>query len=163
MSPEQSKGETVDHRSDIYSLGLILRDLLVGPRKTPEGSNAWEAMRNRVTTETEKWSGKHTDVPPDFDAIILRCLQLSPAQRFQTTHELVEALGKLDDEGRLIPEPKRFTPRLIAAAVALLALMVGGTYWIAQRNRPAGPRSRGRPSWRWKATWTTRRSAPAEC
>ena len=139
MSPEQSKGETVDHRSDIYSLGLILRDLLMGPRKTPEGSNAWEAMRTRVTTETIEWSGKHTDVPPDFDALILRCLHLNPAQRFQTTRELVEALDKLDDEGRLIPEPKRFTPRLIAAAALLLAAAIGGTFWLAKNRQPPGP------------------------
>ena len=139
MSPEQSKGETVDHRSDIYSLGLILRDLLVGPRKTPEGSNAWEAMRKRVTTETPEWSGKHTDVPADLDAIILRCLQLNPAQRFETTHELVEALGKLDDEGKQIPEPRRFTPRLIATAALLLAAVIGGTFWLASNRQPAGP------------------------
>ena len=139
MSPEQSKGEAVDQRSDIYSLGLILRDLLLGPRVLPAGKNAWEAMKERVSTPPASLTEKHPEIPADFDAVVSRCLHLDPAARFQSTHELVEALTKLDDEGRLIPEPKRLTRRMIAAAVAVLTLLIGATYWVAQRNQPTGP------------------------
>ncbi len=139
MSPEQSKGEAVDQRSDIYSLGLILRDLLLGPRVLPAGSNPFEAMRLRVSTPATSLAAKHPEIPPDFDAIITRCLQLDPQARYETTHELVTALGKLDDNGVLIPEPRRFTPKMMAAAAVLVIALLVGTWWIAKNRQPPGP------------------------
>ena len=139
MSPEQSKGDAVDLRSDIYSLGLILRDLLLGPRKLT-GTTAWEALQARVTSPPVALATIDPSIPADLDAVITRCLQLSPADRYQTTRELVEALNRLDDEGVVIPEPRRFTPRMMAAAAVLLLALIAGTWWAAQWNQPTGPR-----------------------
>ncbi|MEX1128212.1 MAG: protein kinase [Vicinamibacterales bacterium] len=139
MSPEQSKGETVDHRSDIYTFGLILTDLLLGPRPVPEGKTAWEALTDRITHPPEPLAARNPQVPPGFDAVITRCLQLDPADRFQTTRDLVNALERLDDDGNLIPEARRFTPRMIAAAAVLVLALLVGTWWAAKGVAPAGP------------------------
>lgn len=137
MSPEQSKGDAVDHRSDIYTFGLILMDLLLGPRSLPAGKTAWEALTDRITQPPKPLAMRDPQVPAAFDAVITRCLQLDPADRFQTTRELVQALERLDDNGNLIPEPRRFTPRLMAAASLLIVALLAGTWWVASGGAPA--------------------------
>lgn len=139
MAPEQSKGEAVDQRTDIYAFGLILSDLLLGLRKLPAGSTPWQELTTRVSQAPAPMRSKDPGLPEPLDAVVTKCLQLNPADRFQTTAELAAALERLDDDGRLKPVPKvkRFTPR-IAAAVALISVaLVGGTYWFARG--PAAP------------------------
>src|SRR5207237_531458 len=72
-------------------------------------------------------------------ALVLQCLQLDPAQRFQTTAELVDTLDRLDENGVAIPEPRRFTPRMIAASVMLMATVVTGTWWLTRTPPPPKP------------------------
>lgn len=74
-----------------------------------------------------------------MDSLGTRCLQIDPADRFQTTDELAAALDRLDADGNLIPEPvvRRFTSKIAAAAAVLVAALVGGTYWVARG--PAEP------------------------
>lgn len=140
MSPEQSKGETVDHRSDIYTFGLILMDLLLGPRLRDPDTSPWEALTARISEPPKPLATRDPQVPAAFDGIITRCLQLDPADRFQTTGELVKALDRLGDDGNPIPEPRRLTPRMIAAAACLLAASLSVTWWLAKGNAPVGPR-----------------------
>jgi len=140
MSPEQSKGDPVDHRSDIYTFGLILTDLLLGPRSLPAGKTAWEALTDRIMQPPKPLAARDPQVPAAFDAVITRCLQLEPTDRFDTTRELVQALERLDDSGNLIPEPRRFTPRMGAAAAVIIGALLGGTWWVAQSGVPAAAR-----------------------
>ena len=138
MSPEQSKGQPVDQRTDIYAFGLILTDLLLGKRERPDGTTAWDALTARINRAPESVATRNPAVPGPFDAIITKCLQLDPNDRFATTGELVAALSRLDDNGQLIPEPvtKRFTPKMMAAAGVALVALVGGTWWLARGNGP---------------------------
>ena len=139
MSPEQSRGEAVDQRSDIYTFGLILSDLILGARKVPEGSTPWQELTARTSRAPSPLRARESGLPEPVDALVSKCVQIDPANRFQTTAELAAALAKLDADGNLIPEPKlrRFTPRLAAAALLLVAALVGGTYWFARG--PAQP------------------------
>lgn len=138
MSPEQSTGQPVDHHTDIYAFGLIITDLLLGKRVRPDGVTPWEALTARISQAPEPLTRRRPDIPAAFDAVITRCLQLDPRDRFATTHELVAALARLDDDGHLIPEPitKRFTPAMMAVAGVALTAIVGGTWWIARGNGP---------------------------
>lgn len=138
MSPEQSKGEPVDHRTDIYAFGLILTDLLLGRRQRSEGQTPWEALTARIAQPPVPLRERNAAIPEALDAVITRCLQLSPDDRYATTGELVEALNRIDDEGHLIPEPKRWTPRTIAAAAVLVTTLVGGT-WFFSRGTAVQP------------------------
>ena len=139
MSPEQSRGEPVDQRSDIYTFGLILSDLILGSRKVPTGSTPWNELTARTSRTPIPLRARDPGLPEAVDALVTRCMQLDPAERFQTTAELAAALERLDADGNLIPEPKhrRFTPRLAAAAALLVTALVGGTYWFARG--PAQP------------------------
>ncbi len=131
MSPEQSRGQAVDHRTDIYAFGLILTDLLLGRRKGEPGQSAWQSLTDRISKPPEPLAKRDPNVPADFDAVITRCVQIDPADRYATTAELVQALRRLDDNGVLIPEARTLTPRMMAAAVVVVAGLLGGTWWFA--------------------------------
>jgi len=142
MAPEQSRGEPVDQRSDIYAFGLILSDLLTGVRRVPQGSTPWKELTTRVTTTPAPLRTKAPDLPEAVDAIVTKCVQVDPALRYQTTAELALALDRLDADGNLIPEPKvrRFTPAVMAVAATIVLALVGGTYWLARGPaKPAAP------------------------
>jgi serine/threonine protein kinase/tetratricopeptide (TPR) repeat protein len=139
MAPEQSKGEPVDQRSDIYTFGLIISDLILGQRKVPTGSTPWRELTTRIAQAPVPLRSREPGLPEVVDNLVTKCVQLDPADRFQTTAELAAALDRLDADGNLIPDPvvKRFTPRIAAAAAVLVAALVGGTYWLARG--PAQP------------------------
>jgi serine/threonine protein kinase/tetratricopeptide (TPR) repeat protein len=134
MAPEQSKAEAIDQRTDIYTFGLILSDLILGARQVPTGSTPWRELTSRISQAPVPLRSREPGLPEAVDSLVTKCLQLEPAARFQTTAELGAALDRLDADGNLIPEPvvKRFTPRIAAAAAVIVAALVGGTYWLAR-------------------------------
>lgn len=134
MAPEQARAAPVDHRADIYAFGMMLSEMLVGRRPTRAGESAVDALQRRIQEPPASLRDTDPAIAEAVDAVVMRCLQIDAGQRFQSTGELVSALDRLDNEGNLIPEPviKRFTPRIMAAAVVLAAAMVTGTWWISR-------------------------------
>lgn len=92
MSPEQARGlADVDARSDIYSLGAVAYALLTG-RPPFDGTNPLEVMIAHARDEVVPPSQLQADVPSDLEGIILRCLAKTPADRYQDTDSLDQAL-----------------------------------------------------------------------
>ncbi|MDB4873818.1 MAG: hypothetical protein JWM41_264 [Gemmatimonadetes bacterium] len=92
LSPEQVTGEAVDHRVDIYALGVMAYELLAG-RVPFEGPTPMAAMMKRLAGPPDSVSNVRTDVPPHVDAAITACLAADPAARPQTAHDVVRAFG----------------------------------------------------------------------
>jgi len=90
LSPEQASGEPADARSDIFSFGAVLYELLTGLRAF-EGKTQVTTMAAVLRQEPPPF-----DAPPDLERIVRRCLRKSPAGRFQTVAELKVALEALD-------------------------------------------------------------------
>ena len=136
MAPEQARAEPVDHRADIYAFGLIIYDLLVGRRRHVGYDSAVNELMARTKEPPPAPKKLDPAIPDALDAIVQRCIAVSPDDRYQTTAELVHALEKLDDEGNPIPEPKvrRFTLRSAAVLALLVVLLIAGTFWAARRN-----------------------------
>ena len=136
MAPEQAKGIHVDQRADVYAFGLILYDMLVGrPRAEHAGSPIAE-LQGRMEHAPPSVKSLVPDVPEHVDRIIGRCLEPDAEKRYQTSAELAADLDRLDDEGVPIPVPRRFTPPMIAAGVALVAALVTGTWWFTRTPPP---------------------------
>src|SRR5688572_29662143 len=133
MAPEQAKGEAVDQRADMYSLGLIVSDMLTGLRQRSSDLSAIEELQRRITTRPPALRTVDSHIPEAFDRIVTRLLEPDPAARFQTTAELVAALDKLDDNGVPVPLIRRLTPRLIGATAAIVALLLTGTYFVTRQ------------------------------
>jgi serine/threonine protein kinase len=101
MAPEQARGETVDERADIYALGLILYDLLLGRRRAERTASAIDELEARKDEPPPSPRSVDKTIPEALDEIITRSLQPDPKARFQHTLDLVAALDRLDDEGRM--------------------------------------------------------------
>ena len=95
MSPEQAMGKPVDNRSDLYSLGCLIHELLTG--HTPFEGSPVAILRDHVYTEPATPSVVFPDLPllPALDAIVLRCLAKNPDQRYQRGAELRQDLMRV--------------------------------------------------------------------
>ncbi len=92
MSPEQIRGEsTVDHRTDIWSLGVVLYEMLTG-RPPFSGESISKICKQVLDGEPVKMAQFTPDVPNDLQVIVDRCLAKAPARRFQNVAELAIAL-----------------------------------------------------------------------
>ncbi len=140
MSPEQGTGKGVDARSDLYAFGLILYEMLTGPRPgLASGAERVAAMTQRFEAGLPPLRTMDDTIPEPLAALVTRCLERDPAARFQTTAELVAALAALDDAGELIPILARVSRRMMMAAAALVVVLVGGTYFVGRRAAPVSP------------------------
>ncbi len=154
MSPEQVRGHETDHRSDIFSFGIILHEMLAGQR-TFTGDSLVELMNAILKDEPAELSETNAKISPALDKIVRRCLEKKPERRFQSTSDLgfaLEALpgsaggapagGKSDPvtPAGLPRHPAGGTPALpggrehlawLAAAVLLLGLLASLPFTIA--------------------------------
>jgi serine/threonine protein kinase len=148
MSPEQVRAQAVDHRTDIFSLGSVIYEMLSG-RPAFECFSAVETMHAVMNVEPPPLSTLVPNVPPALDAIVRHCMEKNPRERFQSARDLafqlLILLRELDNKTTDIrwttpqPEPKRPPYRAaIAVALAVLGLAAGGWALFRARNGGSG-------------------------
>jgi eukaryotic-like serine/threonine-protein kinase len=137
MAPEQARGEPVDQRADIYALGLIMFDMLVGGSRAERAGGAMVELQARMQAAPAPVKSFIPEMPDAFDAVVSRCLEPDPAKRYQTTVELGNALETLDDTGHRKRIVRTVDTRVAAAVMTLGLAALGGTWWFA--GGPAVP------------------------
>ncbi len=136
MPPEQAKGEDVDQRADIYAFGLILSDMLLGWKSRPGGARSIQELQSRMKEAPPSPRSVDASIPEATDQLVSRCVQPDPADRFQTTAELVAALDRVDDNGELLPVRRVVSLPVVAAGIALALMLAGGAWWYAWKSIP---------------------------
>ena len=92
MSPEQCDGKgNIDNRADIYALGVMMYELLTGRVPFP-GDGFGEVLVAHLTREPEPPSQLNKNIPPELEAIVLRCLRKKKEERFQSMNDMIAAI-----------------------------------------------------------------------
>jgi tetratricopeptide (TPR) repeat protein len=114
MAPEQALGRSVDHRADLFSLGVVLYELATG--RTPFPGAATTEIIDKILHETPlSPSGLNAAIPKAFDAIVMRALEKSPTFRYQSARDMRQDLRDLSSS---LDEAVRVSASRAAAAVA---------------------------------------------
>ena len=128
MSPEQLRGKPVDHRSDIFSFGAILYEMMSGSRAF-RGETEVDTMTAVLREEPAVARLEHAAIPSGYQDIVRHCLEKEPENRFQSAKDLVFALQTLSGSSpvRAVPLPKpvpRITSALPWGLAAVLAVAI---------------------------------------
>jgi len=143
MSPEQVRGQAVDHRSDIFSLGCVLYEMVTG-RRAFDRPTAADTMAAILTEEPPEPANLAVPVPPALSRVVAHCLEKRPEDRFSSANDLsfdlqailADTSGTRAAPGRA-PLNKRRVLAVALAGVALLAVISV----LFVKLRPAGPRA----------------------
>ena len=160
MSPEQIEGQDVDGRSDIYSLGIILYEMMTG-RVPFEGDTFLSIAVKQKTERPRNPRDLNPQVPDDLVRLILRCLEKDKVKRYQSIGDVLADLGRIEKgmptTEKVLPSVKpstaheitvKFTPRKLVvpamAVIGLVAAIVVGFRLLTHKNLIAPPA--GKPS-----------------
>jgi serine/threonine protein kinase/Tol biopolymer transport system component len=127
MSPEQVRGQSVDQRSDLFSLGTLMYEMVAAEHPFRSDSPA-DTMSSILREDPPDPSSLNPNVTPGFERVIRHCLEKSPAQRFQSARDLAFQLETLSSGSGTMPtvETPILSSRRTATIAAALALLLAG-------------------------------------
>jgi TolB-like protein/tetratricopeptide (TPR) repeat protein len=152
-SPEQIRGQPVDHRTDIFSLGCVLYEMLSGQRAF-KGATAADTVAAILSKDPAPLSAPEGGIPAALQGIVSQCLEKRPEDRFSSAHDVALALRLLSGPVQVsssqlaveMPARKRRGRLILAgvAATALVAVVILGwkLFWHAPAPRPEAAQQR---------------------
>jgi len=145
MAPEQLRGETVDARTDVYAVGVVLYEMATGRRPFQERFSpalAAEILQQAPPPPTQV----NSRIPGGLEEVILKCLEKNPADRYQSAKELQNQLERWRSVSRsdsARPDrawrKRRVWPLLVGAGVVTLVVVVMAGYWYTRSGGQTSP------------------------
>lgn len=146
MSPEQAEGKAVDVRSDIFSFGAVLYELVTG-RKAFQGDSHISVLSKILHANPPRASQRAEGVSSSLENLICRCIEKDPARRYQTMDDVVAALESAErgEEIRQLPpaggveQPNRLRARWTAFAGLAAAILIAILVWNSRHPETPPP------------------------
>jgi tetratricopeptide (TPR) repeat protein len=149
MSPEQARGQPIDHRSDLFSLGILLYEMAAGRRPFRKPSSV-EILHAIIHEDPPSLGLAGVDLTPEADRIIRKSLEKEPARRYQHADEIVADLKNLRrdlDSGRStmttasipVAPPRRWSRARSAAWILAAAGIAAAAFWLPRAFAPPAP------------------------
>lgn len=155
MSPEQIRSLPLDARSDLYSLGVTLYEMLSGrvPFRRTDSDSEYDVLKAHIETDPQPLRSLNPEISSGLETVVAKALKREPAQRWQTAQEFQEALSSLMVTTQKHPA-REHTGRKFAgrkpvmagvAAIVIVTALAAGTLWM-RRGGTASPSFTGQPS-----------------
>jgi serine/threonine protein kinase/Tol biopolymer transport system component len=136
MSPEQVRAKPVDPRSDVFSLGCVLYEMLTGKRAF-QGDTTADTMSAILRQEPPDLTALDATLPPALDRIVRHCLEKDPDNRFQSARDLAFDLESFSLPGQAGAAPAKSLPTrrtAVGALAAAIPLAAAGAVWLDRRQ-----------------------------
>jgi serine/threonine-protein kinase len=153
MSPEQAMGRQIDHRTDIFSLGIALYEIATG-RRPFKGARAIETIDQILHSDPEAIAALNKEVPPQLEKIISKCLEKDRERRYQTAHDVLIDLRNLRRDSRsgasttemlspttetTVAVGRRIRTRPVAVLALAVSILAGVGLYLYLSATPAPP------------------------
>ncbi|MGE0884662.1 MAG: SUMF1/EgtB/PvdO family nonheme iron enzyme [Blastocatellales bacterium] len=118
MSPEQARGRELDQRSDIYSLGVVIYEMLTGHvpfEGDGSGTSDYEIRRGHIEMQVPPMDSYYPGISPELEKIVLKALEKNPDERYQTAHQFIELIEEYEQTGSA-----KITGRMLGARQTVL-------------------------------------------
>jgi serine/threonine protein kinase/Tfp pilus assembly protein PilF len=145
MSPEQAQGKAIDRRTDIWSVGVVLYEMLTGERPF-EGEMEAALLYLIMNQQPEPVTELRPEVPFEIEQVVVKALAKDPEKRYQNLEELIAEVEEIQERLDLLPKRSRMQVRLIrqrrriagtVLSIALVALLVWAAYTFFLRSEAA--------------------------
>jgi formylglycine-generating enzyme required for sulfatase activity/dienelactone hydrolase len=145
MSPEQAEGKPIDARSDVFSFGSVLYEMLTA-RRAFQGQSSAALLSAVMRDDPKPLSEVKREIPTEVQRVVTRCLKKDPAARYTSGTELAQELKNCRDllfpesgatlsPARIVREVRR--PRVMLPLLLAIILLGTGVAWLVKRNRDA--------------------------
>src|SRR5260221_4512791 len=134
MSPEQVQGQDADHRSDIFSLGVLLYELFTGELPF-KGVHETALLYEIVNVDAVPMSAVKPEIEPSLDGIVLECLAKEPSERYQSVAEVAKELRRFKRESTRARATRTIATRQFSQTAGHTAMKPGPEMDSARRQR----------------------------